>query len=60
MARIGIHVQGEETATSVEERLMQKQHMTDAVYDLSGRRVTHPKKGQTYIVNGKKRIIAVR
>ena len=56
LARIGIHVQGEETATSVEERLMQKQHKTDAVYDLSGRRVTHPKKGQTYIVNGKKRM----
>ena len=56
LARIGIHVQGEETATSVEERLMQKQHKTDAVYDLSGRRVTLPKKGQTYIVNGKKRM----
>ena len=56
MARIGIHVQGEETATSVEERLMQKQHKADAVYDLSGRRVTSPKKGQTYIVNGKKRM----
>ena len=56
LARIGIHVQGEETATSVEERLMQKQHKTDAVYDLSGRRVTSPKKGQTYIVNGKKRM----
>ena len=56
LARIGIHVQGEETATSVEERLMQKQHKADAVYDLSGRRVTHPKKGQTYIVNGKKRM----
>ena len=56
LARIGIHVQGEETATSVEERLMQKQHKADAVYDLSGRRVTSPKKGQTYIVNGKKRM----
>ena len=56
MARIGIHVQGEETATSVEERLMRKQHKGDAVYDLSGRRVTSPKKGQTYIVNGKKRM----
>ena len=56
LARIGIHVQGEETATSVEERLMQKQHKADAVYDLSGRRVTHSKKGQTYIVNGKKRM----
>ena len=56
LARIGIHVQGEETATSVEERLMQKQHKADAVYDLSGRRVTNPKKGQTYIVNGKKRM----
>ena len=56
MARIGIHVQGEETATSVEERLMQKQHKADAVYDLSGRRITSPKKGQTYIVNGKKRM----
>ena len=56
MARIGIHVQGEETATSVEERLMQKQHKADAVYDLSGRRVINPKKGQTYIVNGKKRM----
>ena len=56
LARIGIHVQGEETATSVEERLIQKQHKTDAVYDLSGRRVTSPKKGQTYIVNGKKRM----
>ena len=56
MARIGIHVQGEETATSIEERLMQKQHKADAVYDLSGRRVTNPKKGQTYIVNGKKRM----
>ena len=56
LARIGIHVQGEETATSVEERLMQKQHKADAVYDLNGRRVTHPKKGQTYIVNGKKRM----
>ena len=56
MARIGIHVQGEETATSVEERLMQKQHKADAVYDLSGRRVTNPKKGQIYIVNGKKRM----
>lgn len=56
LARIGIHVQGEETATSVEERLMQKQHKADAVYDMSGRRVTHPKKGQTYIVNGKKRM----
>lgn len=56
MARIGIHVQGEETATSVEERLMQKQHKADAVYDLSGRRITNPKKGQTYIVNGKKRM----
>ena len=55
LARIGIHVQGEETATSVEERLMQKQHKADAVYDLSGRRITSPKKGQTYIVNGKKR-----
>ena len=56
LARIGIHVQGEETATSVEERLMQKQHKADAVYDLSGRRVTSLKKGQTYIVNGKKRM----
>ena len=56
LARIGIHVQGEETATSVEERLMQKQHKADAVYDLSGRRITNPKKGQTYIVNGKKRM----
>ena len=56
LARIGIHVQGEETATSVEERLMQKQHKADAVYDLSGRRITSPKKGQTYIVNGKKRM----
>ena len=56
LARIGIHVQGEETATSVEERLMQKQHKADAIYDLSGRRVTSPKKGQTYIVNGKKRM----
>ena len=56
LARIGIHVQGEETATSVEERLMQKQHKADAVYDLSGRRVTSPKKGQTYILNGKKRM----
>ena len=56
LARIGIHVQGEETATSVEERLMQKLHKADAVYDLSGRRVTSPKKGQTYIVNGKKRM----
>ena len=56
MARIGIHVQGEETATSVEERLMQKVQKSDVVYDLSGRRVTHPKKGQTYIVNGKKRM----
>ena len=56
LARIGIHVQGEETATSVEERLMQKQHKADAVYDLNGRRVTHPKKGQTYIVNGKKKM----
>ncbi|MBR4405013.1 MAG: leucine-rich repeat domain-containing protein, partial [Bacteroidaceae bacterium] len=56
LARIGIHVQGEETATSVEERLMQKQHKSDAVYDLSGRRVTSPKKGQTYILNGKKRM----
>ena len=56
LARIGIHVQGEETATSVEERLMQKQHKADAVYDLSGHRVTSPKKGQTYIVNGKKRM----
>ena len=56
LARIGIHVQGEETATSVEERLMQKQHKANAVYDLSGRRVTSPKKGQTYIVNGKKRM----
>lgn len=56
LARIGIHVQGEETATSVEERLMQKQHKANAVYDLSGRRITSPKKGQTYIVNGKKRM----
>ena len=56
LARIGIHVQGEETATSVEERLMQKQHKADAVYDMSGRRITNPKKGQTYIVNGKKRM----
>ena len=56
LARIGIHVQGEETATSVEERLMQKQHKADAVYDLSGRRVINPKKGQTYIVNGKKKM----
>ena len=56
LARIGIHVQGEETATSVEERLMQKQHKANAVYDLSGRRITNPKKGQTYIVNGKKRM----
>lgn len=56
MARIGIHVQGEETATSVEERLMQKQHKSDAIYDLSGRRVTHPKKGHIYIVNDKKRV----
>ena len=56
LARIGIHVQGEETATSIEERLMQKQHKADAVYDLSGRRVTSPKKGQTYILNGKKRM----
>ena len=56
MARIGIHVQGEETATSVEERLMQKQHKSDAIYDLSGRRVTHPKKGYIYIVNDKKRV----
>ena len=56
LARIGIHVQGEETATSVEERLMQKQHKANAVYDLSGRRVTSPKKGQTYILNGKKRM----
>ena len=56
LARIGIHVQGEETATSVEERLMQKQHKADAVYDLSGRRITSPKKEQTYIVNGKKRM----
>ncbi|MBQ5374926.1 MAG: Ig domain-containing protein, partial [Bacteroidaceae bacterium] len=56
LARIGIHVQGEGPATSVEERLMQKQHKADAVYDLSGRRITSPKKGQTYIVNGKKRM----
>lgn len=56
MARIGIHVQGEETATSVEERLMQKQHKSDAIYDLSGRCVTNPKKGQIYIVNDKKRV----
>ena len=56
LARIGIHVQGEETATSIKERLMQKQHKADAVYDLSGRRITSPKKGQTYIVNGKKRM----
>ena len=58
LARIGIHVQGEETATSVEERLMlmQKEQKSDAVYDMSGRRITNPKKGQTYIVNGKKRM----
>ena len=56
MARIGIHVQGEETATSIEERLMQKQHKADAIYDLSGRRVNNPKKRQVYIVNGKKRM----
>ena len=56
LARIGIHVQGEETVTSVEERLMQKEQKSDAVYDMSGRRITNPKKGQTYIVNGKKRM----
>ena len=38
------------------ERLMQKQHKANAVYDMSGRRATSPKKGQTYIVNGKKRM----
>lgn len=56
MARVGIHVQGEETATSIEEQLMQKDSKAGHVYDLSGRRVANPQKGQVYIVNGKKRM----
>ena len=55
LARIGIHVKGEETATSIEEMEADKQG-TLAIYDLTGKRVLRPTKGQIYIVNGKKRV----
>ena len=56
MTRIGIHVQGEESSTSVEELLMQEQPKEEIIYDLMGRRVENPVKGHIYIVNGKKRV----
>ena len=56
MARIGIHVKGEETVTSIEELLMQRDPKTEVVYDLNGRCITNPQKGQIYVVNGKKRM----
>ena len=56
MARIGIHVQGEEASTSIEELLMQRDFKTEVVYDLNGRCITNPQKGQIYVVNGKKRM----
>lgn len=55
LARIGIHVKGEETATSIEEMEAGEQG-TSAIYDLTGKRVLRPTKGQIYIVNGKKRV----
>lgn len=56
MTRIGIHVKGEESSTSVEELLMQEQPKEEIIYDLMGRRVENPVKGHIYIVNGKKRV----
>lgn len=56
MTRIGIHVKGEESSTSIEELLMQEQQKEEIIYDLLGRRVENPVKRHIYIVNGKKRV----
>lgn len=55
MTRISIHVKGEEGSTSIEE-LLQEQPKEEIIYDLMGRRVVTPVKGQIYIVGGKKRV----
>lgn len=55
MTRISIHVKGEEGSTSIEE-LLQEQPKEEVIYDLMGRRVVTPVKGQIYIVGGKKRV----
>ena len=49
---IRIFLQGEEEVTGVEGTTVNGQEPTE-IYDLQGRRVTHPAKGM-YIVNGKK------
>ncbi|MBO5698734.1 MAG: hypothetical protein J6R79_01855 [Bacteroidaceae bacterium] len=52
---IHIYLKGEEGTTGIEETTVNTQEST-VIYDLQGRRVTHPTKGM-YIVNGKKVIL---
>ena len=44
------------TETGIDELEGENGSVKTEVYDLSGRRVTHPKKGHIYIVNDKKRV----
>lgn len=46
----------DDSATSIIDSAIDKIKGDDVVYDLNGRRVSYPQKGQIYIVNGNKRI----
>jgi len=49
-------LKGEDITTSIENITIDDANGDNILYDLQGRRIFQPKKGQIYIVNGKKRM----